>query len=364
MPKNQTISADYRLDSYQYNLPEEQIASRPPEQRGASRLLVLDRETGGVAHRKFRDLPELLPAKSLLIVNDSKVLPARLYGRRETGGRVEVLLLTPLPVLQVVSRDKEREAEAQVLLKASKRVKPGEVVTLQGGLVAEVLEREEFGRTRVMLRWKGDLAGIFIEHGHMPLPPYIARADDASDRDRYQTVYAAGEKLGSVASPTAGLHFTSQVQDALAGAGHETASVTLYVGYGTFSPVRSRDIREHTMHAEYAHIPRRTSQRIQQARDQGRPVVAVGTTTVRTLEGVAAAQGGPVPWRGWVNCYIYPGFRFRVVDHMVTNFHLPGSSLIIMVAAFGGRERVLATYREAVACGYRFYSYGDAMFIL
>ncbi|HCU69547.1 MAG TPA: tRNA preQ1(34) S-adenosylmethionine ribosyltransferase-isomerase QueA, partial [Desulfomicrobium sp.] len=291
------------------------------------------------------------------------VLPARLIGRKESGGRAEFLLLTPLSLIEPqTGPDGGSTAEVEGLLKASKGPRPGEPLHFDG-LELLVLEKGEFGRSRVRLNWRGELADHFLKLGHIPLPPYIRREDKGEDRDRYQTVYSRDDKLGSVAAPTAGLHFTPEIMAALEARGIRTAEVTLYVGYGTFSPVRCDDIREHVMHAEYAEVPEETAEAIARARAEGRPVVAVGTTTTRTLESMATHLGGIGPFRGWTDIFIRPGYSFKVVDQLITNFHLPRSSLIIMVSTLAGRRRIIDAYTHAVRHGFRFFSYGDAMLI-
>ena len=361
-----TIPRDYDLDAYQFELPADQIAQHPHPQRDASRLLILDRSSGQRQHATFRDLVDTLPDGALLVANTSRVLPARLKGqKRATGGKVEFLLLTPLPLVTPQPlADGRKEGFVSGLLRSSKPLAVGQKADFPGGIELTVIEREEFGRVQVRLCWSGDMAEVFQAYGHMPLPPYIQREDDATDHGRYQTVYADSAKTGSVAAPTAGLHFTDDVLHALRDKGIQWAEVTLYVGYGTFSPLRCRDIREHHMHPEYIELDAANAETISRALAEGRPVVAVGTTTVRTLESIAHHCGRIQPFAGWTDIFIYPGFSFRVVDHLLTNFHLPGSSLILMVAAFAGRRLVLEAYEEAVDEGYRFFSYGDAMFIV
>lgn len=357
------IPEEFNLQSYDFDLPESQIAQDPAERRGASRLLVLDRASGDLRDCMFADIAELLPRDALLVVNNTKVLPARLIGRKESGGKAEFLLLTPLSLIEPeTDPDGMSTAEVQGLLKASKGPRPGERLQFDG-LELLVLEKGEFGRSRVRLRWRGELADHFLKQGHIPLPPYIRREDTREDRDRYQTVYSREDKLGSVAAPTAGLHFTPQIMAALADRGIRTAEVTLYVGYGTFSPVRCDDIREHVMHAEYAEVPEETAGAIARARAEGRPVVAVGTTTTRTLESMATHLGEIGPFRGWTDIFIRPGYSFKVVDQLITNFHLPRSSLIIMVSTLAGRRQIIDAYNHAVRHGFRFFSYGDAMLI-
>ncbi len=378
------IPEDYRLSAYTYSLPEAQIAQHPSDRRGGSRLFVVDRSTGNNMSVQFADLAEVLPEGALLVANNSKVLPARLYGRRASGGKVEFLMLTPLPL--VVARDVSsaagwHEAEVDGLVRMSKRVRTGECVLFGEDMQLEVLRPGEFGRCTVRLRWRGELKERFLERGHLPLPPYIRRpltatgaesgeemgteeaGDTAADRERYQTVYARDERIGSVAAPTAGLHFTDALRDDLARRGFGWAEVTLYVGYGTFSPVRCEDIRQHEMHREYLEITDATAAAIARAKAQGRPVVAVGTTSARVLEGAYARTGAIAPFTGWTEIFLYPGSRFHVVDHLITNFHLPESTLLMMVSALTGRKRILDAYAEALSQGFRVFSYGDAMFI-
>lgn len=357
------IPPEFNLQSYDFELPQAQIAQDPPVKRGASRLLVLDRAAGALDDKMFDDLPDLLPPGALLVVNNTRVLPARLIGRKESGGRAEFLLLTPLALIEAeTGPDGTCRALAEGLLKASKGTRPGESLRFQN-LELTVVERGDFGRCTVRLRWSGDLAGHFLDQGHIPLPPYIRREDRQDDRDRYQTVYSRQDKLGSVAAPTAGLHFTPEIMDRLASRGVHTVEVTLYVGYGTFSPVRSEDIRDHVMHAEYAEVPEETATAIARAKAEGRPIIAVGTTTTRTLESMFQRLGEIAPFTGWTDIFIRPGYTFAVVDQLLTNFHLPQSSLVIMVSALAGRRSILDAYRHAVNQGYRFFSYGDAMLI-
>lgn len=359
--------ADFSLQSYQFALPETQIAQYPPEERGNSRLLVMPRTgTLELQHTMFDNLPSCLPPGSLLIANNSKVLQARLLGTRSTGGKVEFLLLTPLPLLCKHARADTsggQYAEAEGLIRCGGSLRDGECLHFGAGISVTLLETGAFGRRRVRLSWKGELARAFAATGHIPLPPYIKRPDAEEDVSRYQTVYAREDKTGSVAAPTAGLHFTQEMRTALSAAGFGWVEVTLYVGYGTFSPVRTQDIRGHRMHREYVEISESTATAIAEAKRQGRPIVAVGTTSLRALEGVAEQCGRVQAFTGWTDIFLYPGVRFRVVDGLLTNFHLPESSLIMLVSAFAGRQRILAAYAEAVRLGYRFFSYGDAMLI-
>lgn len=362
-----SIPGDLLLQSYDFSLPDGQIARFPPEKRGDSRLMYLERNgKSGPAHKQFADLPELLPAGALLVANNSSVVPARLEGLRPSGGKVEFLLLTPLPLLLRAATCSGGIfiAEAECLLKAGGRIKPGDEMELAGGIGLTVLARADFGRHTVRLAWQGDLAGIMARHGQIPLPPYLGRKATSEDSVRYQTIYADSNLNGSVAAPTAGLHFSQSMLDRLAGNGFELEYVSLHVGYGTFSPVRESDIRKHVMHKEYLEVPEKTALAIAKAMAEARPVVCVGTTSLRAIEGMALACGSIRAWQGWTDIFCYPGYQFRIADGLLTNFHLPQSSLIILVAAFAGRERVLEAYREAVNSGYRFFSYGDAMLIV
>ena len=353
---------DHSLEAYRYDLPDALIAATPGE-RGASRLMLLDRETGH-SHHRFTDLPDLLPPGALLVANNSRVLPARLMGRRPTGGKMECLLLSPLPLLEPQPSGSRLTVEAEGLIKPVKPAQLGVRYEFSGDLGVTVLEKGEFGRCRLCLDWEGDLQTLLERHGHLPLPPYMRREAEERDLTRYQTVYARDDKCGSVAAPTAGLHFTPDMREHLLVRGFDWAEVTLHVGYGTFSPVRESDIRRHTMHGEYVEVPETTAEALAAARREGRPIVAVGTTAARTLEGVAGLYGGTVrPHAGWINIFITPGYTFQAVSGLVTNFHLPESTLLMLVSALAGRERVLEAYKAAVREQYAFFSYGDAMLI-
>ena len=293
-------------------------------------------------------------------------MQARLLGTRSTGGKVEFLLLTPLPlVIERARPDKlgGSSAEVEGLIRSGGSIRDGERLEFGAGISVTVLESGEFGHRRVRLAWDGDLSKAFAATGHIPLPPYIKRTDAEEDLSRYQTIYSREDKTGSVAAPTAGLHFTPEMRETLKAKGFQWADVTLYVGYGTFSPVRNADIRGHRMHREYVEMPEATALAIAKAKREGRPVIAVGTTSLRSMEGVAELCGRVQPFTGWTDIFLYPGRPFRVVDGLLTNFHLPESSLIMLVSALAGRKRVLAAYAEAVSRGYRFFSYGDAMLI-
>ena len=379
-----------RVDDFDYALPQELIAQTPVEPRDASRLFVLPLEGGPARHAVFRDLPDLLQPDDLLVFNDTRVLPARLYGvRPETGAHVELLLLRPL-----------EEKVWEVLVKPGKKVKPGTSVTFGDGLLtAEVLDSTDFGGRVVRFTVAGSVGGgagavgadagggadgaggasgasgtggvgsdggtitlaeVFEKLGRVPLPPYITAELD--DPERYQTIYSAA--TGSAAAPTAGLHFTPQLFDALQQRGIKTCFLTLHVGLGTFRPVSTDNVEEHQMHAEFYSISLATADMINEHRAAGKRVVAVGTTTVRTLETAAGSDGRLSPGSGWTNIFIYPGYQFKVIDALITNFHLPRSSLLMLVSALAGRERVLEAYRTAIAMRYRFFSFGDAMLLL
>ncbi len=332
---------------FDFDLPPASIAQEPAP-RGESRLLVLDR-TGPERHARVRDLPRLLRPGDLLVLNDTRVIPARLYGRSAGGGKMEILLIEPVG---------EREWDA--LVKPGRRARPGARFEIGEELTAEVVDKREDGRYR--LRFSEPVEPHLERLGHIPLPPYIHRPEAPEDRERYQTVYAS--RPGAVAAPTAGVHFTGELLREIEGAGIEIARVTLHVGIGTFKPVSAERIEEHRMERERYEIGEETAGAIRHAREAGRRIVAVGTTVVRTLEGAALAGGGEVrTGSGSTDLFITPGFRFQVVDALLTNFHLPRSTLLMLVSAFAGRERVLAAYEEAAREGYRFYSYGDAMLL-
>ncbi|MCG8530481.1 MAG: tRNA preQ1(34) S-adenosylmethionine ribosyltransferase-isomerase QueA [Desulfovibrionales bacterium] len=360
----QEIPEEFRLSSYTYDLPEDQIAQHPADKRGASRLFVINRESGENTAAMFADLAKFLPENALLVVNNSKVLPARLYGQRPSGGKVEFLMLTPLPLITPEKNDEWNTATVEGLMRMSKRVKVGTIAEFGDDLWVEVQQTADFGRCEAIIHWRGELKDHFLKQGHLPLPPYIKREDTSADKDRYQTVYADEKQLGSVAAPTAGLHFTEEMRTTLSVRGIEWAEVTLYVGYGTFSPVRCEDIREHSMHKEFIELTEETAQKIAKAKAEGRPVIAVGTTSSRVLEGAFREVGSIAPFKGWTNIFIYPGYKFNVVDHMITNFHLPESSLLMMISAFAGKQRVLEGYKEAIEKGFRVFSYGDSMLII
>lgn len=334
-----------------YDLPQELIAQEPIEQRDQSRLLCLDRHSGGTAHWRFCDLPELLRKGDLLVLNDSRVLPARLLGQKErTGGAIEFLLL-----------EQKSLDTWEILVKPGRRARPGARFVFGDGLLkAEILEVLPGGNRLARFFWSGDFFGVLDRVGQMPLPHYITHT--LKDKERYQTVYA--RENGSAAAPTAGLHFTPELMRRLAGDGIGVAFVTLHVGPGTFRPVTAKRIENHHMHTEYYVLTKETAERIAATRESGGRVIAVGTTSCRTLESVARKHGKIVPDSGYTDIFIYPGYRFGAIDGLITNFHLPCSTLIMLVSAFTGRERTLRAYEEAVRLRYRFYSFGDAMMIL
>ncbi len=359
------LPPDFDLASYEYSLDPSRIAQTPADQREDAKLLILDRSHAGHQVSRFSSLADYLPEHALVVANNTKVLPARLLGRKESGGKAEFLLLTPLVLIrEVPCHDGWAQAEVQGLLRASKSPKAGSRIHFNKELFLTVIRRGDFGQARVTLHWRGDLTEHFVTQGHIPLPPYIRREDHEEDRKRYQTIFAREDKLGSVAAPTAGLHVTPGVREALARKAITWEEITLYVGYGTFSPLRCQDIRQHTMHAEYIEVSAETAAAIARAKAEGRPVVALGTTTVRTLESVAAKTGGIKAFAGWTDLFITPGYPFQVIDHLITNFHLPGSSLIVLVSALAGRERIKDAYAFALDHDFRFFSYGDAMLIL
>jgi S-adenosylmethionine:tRNA ribosyltransferase-isomerase len=341
----------FSIAAYDYPLPPALVAQEPLAERDASRLLVLDRDTGAVDHRRFADLPRLLRPGDLLVTNRSRVLPARLLGRREGGGAAEILLVRRLP-----------DGTWAAMVRPGRRLRAGAVVDVAPGFRVRV-EGAAAPLRAVRLLLDGlDEEEALERHGHVPLPPYIHRPDRPADRDRYQTVFA--RESGSVAAPTAGLHFTPALLRRIQESGVERAEIVLHVGPGTFRPVEVDDVRDHRVDPERYTIPDQAAAAIERARREGRRVVAVGTTTTRALESAVDAGGRVCPGDGETGLVIVPGFRFRVAGALVTNFHLPRSSLLLLVSAFAGRERVLAAYAEAVRERYRFYSYGDAMLVV
>ena len=339
---------DLRTDDFDYDLPPERIAQYPAEGRDQSRMLELSREGGAIRHRLFPEIVKLLAPGDVLALNDTRVIPARLIGRRASGGEAELLLLEPAG-----------QRRWRALARPGKRLREGRTISFgDGELLATVIEVGEMGERVVELDYEGELFELLDHLGRPPLPPYIHREPEELDRERYQTVYA--REPGAAAAPTAGLHFTDEILQAIRDLGVQVAQVTLHVGLGTFRPVQTERIEDHRMHAERYEVSAEAAEIIN-ARE-GR-LVAVGTTVTRTLETAADERGVVHAGSGRSEIFIYPGYRYRVVEAMLTNFHLPRSTLIMMVAAFAGREKVLAAYREALEQGYRFYSYGDCMFI-
>ncbi len=339
------------LSDYDYELPPERIARYPAERRDESRLLVVPAPGEPLRHLRFRELADLVPEGDLLVVNESRVRPARLLGRKPTGAPAEILLLRPT-----------EDGDWIALVRPGGKLKPGRRVEVADDLVVEILDSAPGGGRIVRLHAAGPVEEAIERHGHVPLPPYIDRPDETLDRERYQTVYARAP--GSVAAPTAGLHFTPELLARLEERGVRRAALTLHVGIGTFRPVEAEDPDEHEMHEERYVVPEEVAAAVNETRARGGRVWAVGTTTVRTLEAAADEDGRVRAGSGATDLFIRPPYRFRVVDRLITNFHLPRSTLLMLVAAFGGYARVMEAYRTAVAEGYRFYSYGDAMVLL
>lgn len=337
-----------QLSDFHYDLPPELIAHQPLPERTASRLLVVNGAEGSYTDGQFTDIADLIQPEDLLVFNDTRVIPARLHGQKETGGKVEVLIERVLDEHRVLAH-----------VRASKAPKAGSKLLLEGVVQAEMLERDG---DLFVLQFAGSETALDLldQHGHMPLPPYIERPDEQSDRERYQTVYA--DKPGAVAAPTAGLHFDDALLATLVEKGVRTAAVTLHVGAGTFQPVRTQNLSEHVMHAEYVQVSQVVCDEVAACRERGGRVVAVGTTSVRSLE--SAAQSGELrPFSGDTRLFITPGYAFQAVDALITNFHLPESTLLMLVSAFSGYETMLSAYHHAIEQRYRFFSYGDAMFL-
>ena len=353
----------YALSDYNYELPQELIAQKPVDRRDQSNLLVMDRRAGELSHHRFDTLDHFLRPGDVLVTNNTAVIPGRLVGRKDSGGKVEVLICNFSSNGNPKTLNARRVFEC--LVKTAKPLKPGRTLYFEEGLGAEVIERCN-GTYIIEFHTEGDFETLLDRIGQVPLPPYIRRRPTldppCDDRAAYQTVYAT--EKGAVAAPTAGLHFTSELLEKLKAAGIAIVSLTLHVGYGTFLPVRSEDIRSHHMHAESYSIPVQAADKINSARNAGHRIVAVGTTCVRTLEYVSDSAGYVRAENGCCDLFIYPGYRFKAVDAMITNFHLPQSTLLMLVSAFAGRQKVLNAYREAIKRRYRFYSYGDAMLIL
>lgn len=338
-----------KKSDFDFYLPEELIAQTPLERRDGSRLLAVDRYTGELEHRHFYDLPDFLKAGDCLVLNNSRVLPARLIGTRKTGGMVELVLLRDLG-----------EGRWECLSRPGRKTKPGTELSFGDGELNAVVEAVVEGGNRIV---RFEYEGIFLEVlerlGKMPLPPYIK--EELNEPERYQTVYS--RELGSAAAPTAGLHFTKELMDKLTAKGVKLCYVTLHVGLGTFRPVKEDEIEDHEMHSEFCIIPEETAQAVNETKHAGGRIIAVGTTSCRTLESFAKDDGTLEACSGWTNIFIYPGYKFKCIDALVTNFHLPESTLIMLVSALAGRENILNAYKTAVEERYRFFSFGDAMFI-
>ncbi|QQG65578.1 tRNA preQ1(34) S-adenosylmethionine ribosyltransferase-isomerase QueA [Desulfobulbus oligotrophicus] len=358
----------YQLSDYDYDLPADQIAQFPAPQRDRSRLLILDLNTQAIGHRIFTDISTFFRPGDVLVVNTTKVFPARLLGHKETGGRAELFLLSFPHSISSSTGGQWSEAVAPALIKSAKRPKIGSLIFFSEQLQARINTLHPDGKAEVTLQFHlqntQSLEQLLEHHGQIPLPPYINRPTGhlAADQDRYQTRYAY--QTGSVAAPTAGLHFTDQLLTQIQSKGVEIADILLHVGYGTFAPIRTSDIRKHSIHKEWYTVSPETAAVIQRAKNQNRRIWAVGTTTVRTLEFITDPHGNIQPGTGECDLYIYPGFRFRTVDNLITNFHLPKSSLLLLVSALAGRQRILEAYQQAADSGYRFFSYGDAMAII
>ncbi len=341
-----------RIEEFDYHLPPSLIAQYPSPQRGETSLMVLHRQTGVIEHQAFRDITKYLHAGDLLVMNNTRVLPARLIGKKETGGRIEMLLIPSW---------NGTEGEWKALIKGAGKVKPGARIRLEPEFEGEIVDMKD-GKGRVSFSYQGEVRELLEKIGHIPLPPYIKRGDEPLDRERYQTVFA--ERDGSIAAPTAGLHFTHTLLQSLRENGVRTAMITLHVGIGTFTPVKTRDIEDHAMEAEWVEISEETARDINDTKARGGRVIAVGTTTTRALESFSDGDGGVRFGKGMSSLFIYPPYRFRVIAGLVTNFHLPKSTLIMLVSAFAGKDVLMRAYQEAVLRKYRFYSYGDAMLIL
>lgn len=341
-----------QLIDFDFELPQELIAQQPLEIRSSSRLLTLQRASSTIVHRAFSALPDLLREGDLLVRNETRVLPARLLGKKVSGGKVELLLVRQRDPIQNLWL---------CLTRSSKPMRVGTLLDFPGDIRGEVVGDEQDGQRLIQFSCPTEFFQTLEQVGHVPLPPYIRRAGQNLDRDRYQTVFACHP--GAVAAPTAGLHFTTEMFAALTACGIETCGLTLHVGPGTFLPLRTENLLEHRMHSEIYEVPDATAEQINCARAEGRRVIAIGTTVTRTLEAAVDARGRLQPGRGETDIFIRPGFNFRMVDALITNFHLPKSTLLVLVSAFAGREFILQSYREAVENGYRFFSYGDCMLI-
>jgi S-adenosylmethionine:tRNA ribosyltransferase-isomerase len=343
----------FRTSDFDFHLPPEQVAQAPAERRDASRLLVVDRASGELHHRTFADLVEYVPAGDALVLNETRVFPARLLGRKATGAAAEILLLHP---------HQGEEKVWTALVRPGGKLKPGRTVEIGPELSVEIVESTPGGERIVRLDTPLGLTEALDRYGEVPLPPYVERSATEADRERYQTVYARAR--GSVAAPTAGLHFTPGMLEAMEGRGVRIVRLVLHVGVGTFRPVETEDPAEHRMHSEWYSVSADAADTLNATRAAGGSIWSVGTTVTRTLESVATDDGIVHAGEGWTDIFIRPPYRFKAVDHLVTNFHLPRSTLLMLVSAFGGYELVMRAYREAIDRGYRFYSYGDAMLLV
>ncbi|HEX2207632.1 MAG TPA: tRNA preQ1(34) S-adenosylmethionine ribosyltransferase-isomerase QueA [Longimicrobium sp.] len=343
----------FRTSDFDFHLPPEQVAQAPAERRDASRLLVVDRASGKLRHRTFADLVEYVPGGDALVLNETRVFPARLLGRKATGAAAEILLLHP---------HQGEEMVWTALVRPGGKLKPGRTVEIGPELSVRIVDSTPGGERIVRLETPLGLTDALDRYGEVPLPPYVERSATEADRERYQTVYA--RQRGSVAAPTAGLHFTPGMLGAMEARGVRIVRLVLHVGVGTFRPVETEDPAEHRMHSEWYHVPAEAADALNATRAGGGAIWAVGTTVTRTLESVATDDGVVHAGEGWTDIFIRPPYRFRAVDHLVTNFHLPRSTLLMLVSAFGGYELVMHAYRDAIERGYRFYSYGDAMVLV
>ena len=350
----------FSITDYNYDLPKELIAQKPIEERDQSKLIFLHRKTGRLSHHKFYEICDFLSPSDMLVVNNTEVVPGRLIGKKDTGGKAEVLILD---YSKVYDKKENNTFVYECLIKASKRPQKGTSIFFDQGLKAEVINFTN-GIYSVKFTCRGDFEGFLYRIGKVPLPPYIKRDKDdiaCDDRKSYQTIYAS--QKGAIAAPTAGLHFTEKLIEKLKLKNIKIVEITLHVGYGTFLPVRVSDIRNHIIHSEWCTVPEKSAEIINNAKANGKRIIAVGTTCVRSLEYLSDTNGNILNKSENCDLFIYPGYRFKVIDAMITNFHLPKSTLLMLVSAFAGRENILKAYREAIKKKYRFYSYGDAMFI-
>jgi S-adenosylmethionine:tRNA ribosyltransferase-isomerase len=347
----------FHIQDYDYHLPKQLIAQLPAVERDQSRLLVYNRKTGIVEHTHFNQITDFITSEDLLVINNTRVIPARLLGKKETGGKIEVFVLD---YNHAVMEKQKGGFRCTCMIRSSKPPKVGSTISFSSKDQALVVSQPDNGRCDIQFLCDNFL--MFLNSmGQTPLPPYIQRTPDQIDKNRYQTIYAKND--GAVAAPTAGLHFTSQLFEKIQTMGVQIVPLTLHVGYGTFMPVRVADIRQHKMHAEYIELCEQTAQIIQEARNKKKRIIAVGTTAVRTLEYINQLKKEIIPFQGYCDIFIYPPYSFQVVDAMITNFHLPQSTLLMMISAFVGREEILSVYQRAIAKKYRFFSYGDAMMI-